>query len=95
MALSKGRLQCHLPSRFPVGAKYVVEGSGGAEGQLRVIARYVVLPGGRRINLSSGETLPFSRARRPQLSRVPAEIPRGTGIKNLAPRRGTAARASR
>ena len=40
-----------LPSRFPVGATYVVEGVGGAEGYLRVIARYVVLPGGRRINI--------------------------------------------
>jgi hypothetical protein len=29
----------------------VVEGVGGAEGHLRVIARYVVLPGGRRINI--------------------------------------------
>ena len=34
-----------------VGAKYVVEGYGGEEGNLRVIARYVVLPGGRRINI--------------------------------------------
>jgi hypothetical protein len=40
-----------LPRRFPVGATYVVEGVGGAEGHLRVIARYVVLPGGRRINI--------------------------------------------
>jgi hypothetical protein len=40
-----------LPRRFPVGATYVVEGFGGAEGDLRVIARYVVLPGGRRINV--------------------------------------------
>jgi hypothetical protein len=35
----------------PVGAKYVVEGNGGEEGNLRVIARYVVLPGGRLINI--------------------------------------------
>jgi hypothetical protein len=33
-----------LPRRFPVGATYVVEGVGGAEGHLRVI-------GGRRINI--------------------------------------------
>ena len=38
-----------LPRRFPVGATYVVE--GGVEGHLRVIARYVALPGGRRINI--------------------------------------------
>ena len=40
-----------LPRRFPVGATYVVEGVGGAEGHLRVIAHYVVLPGGRRVNI--------------------------------------------
>ena len=34
-----------LPRRFPVGAKYVVEGYGGEKGNLRLIARYVVLPG--------------------------------------------------
>jgi len=40
-----------LPRRFPIGATYVVEGYGGEEGDLRVISRYVVLPGGRRINV--------------------------------------------
>jgi hypothetical protein len=40
-----------LPRRYPVGATYVVEGVGGAEGHLRIIARYIVLPGGRRINV--------------------------------------------
>jgi hypothetical protein len=40
-----------LPRRFPVGATYVVEGVGGAEGHLRVTARYVVMPGGGRINI--------------------------------------------
>jgi hypothetical protein len=42
-----------LPRRLPVGATYVVEGFGGAEGDLRVIARYVILPGGRRINVAA------------------------------------------
>lgn len=40
-----------LPARFPVGAKYVVEGHGGENGQLRIISRYIVLPGGRHIKL--------------------------------------------
>jgi len=53
-----------LPRLFPVGAKYVVEGSGGEEGNLRVIARYVVLPGGRRINVPADVFQPASpRAR--------------------------------
>ena len=51
MQLPTDGLQNRLPRRFPVGAKYVVEGYGGDEGDLRVIARYVVMPGGRRINV--------------------------------------------
>ena len=95
MALSKSRLERRLPSRFPVGAKYVVEGYGGAEGQLRVIARYIVLPGGRRINLPGARALSISRSRRSQSSRAPAKIRAGTAVKNLNTRRGTSAHASR
>ena len=32
-----------LPRRFPVGAKYVVEGYGGEKGNLHLIADYIVL----------------------------------------------------
>jgi hypothetical protein len=42
-----------LPKRFPVGARYVVEGCGGKDGHLRVFSRYVVLPDGQRINVPS------------------------------------------
>jgi len=52
MQLSAGHKQNHLPKRFPVGTTYVVEGSGGELGELRVFSRYVVLPGGQRINLA-------------------------------------------
>jgi hypothetical protein len=51
MNSSANGLPKHLPRRFPVGATYVVEGYGGEDGDLRVISRYVVLPGGRRINV--------------------------------------------
>ncbi len=60
--------QTSLPRRFPIGAKYVVEGFGADENGFRVIARYVVLPGGRRINvppelpLPASRVLPFRRA---------------------------------
>lgn len=40
-----------LPNRFPVGTRYVVEGRGGAEGRLRVHARYVEFPDGRQVAL--------------------------------------------
>jgi hypothetical protein len=42
-----------LPKRFPIGATYVIEGRTGEDGTLRVFSRYVVLPGGRRINLAA------------------------------------------
>ena len=53
-----------LPKRFPVGARYVVEGRGGEDGRLRVFSRYVVLPGGQRINVPSdlGQLPPLSAA---------------------------------
>jgi hypothetical protein len=64
MGMPIDHLSSRLPRRFPVGAKYVVEGSGGEEGNLRVIARYVVLPGGQRINVPAYLSQPASpRAR--------------------------------
>jgi hypothetical protein len=95
MALTKSRLQRRLPREFPVGAKYVVEGYGGEEGQLRIVARYVVLPGGRRINLSASRAARLNRGRRSQALRAPSKIHGGTAAKNLAGTRGTAALASR
>jgi hypothetical protein len=52
-----------LPEQFPVGATYVVEGRGGADGRFRALARYVLLPSGRRINLPA-------EAHRPAATRV-------------------------
>ena len=40
-----------LPSRFPVGTRYVVEGRGGGEGRLRIHLRYLEFPDGRHVNL--------------------------------------------
>jgi hypothetical protein len=52
-----------LPKSFPVGAVYVVEGKGGEHGGLNVSARYVVLPGGKRIDVPA-------RARQPATAPV-------------------------
>jgi hypothetical protein len=43
MAYSSSR----LPSRFPVGTKFVIEGKRGGEGQLQVFSRYLEFPDGR------------------------------------------------
>ena len=66
MHLSGRREPSSLPKRFPVGTTYVVEGRGGTDGHLCVFSRYVVLPGGERINLSAelgGATRPIPRRR--------------------------------
>jgi len=65
MHLLEASKPSRLPRQFPIGTTYVVEGCGGAEGQLRVFSRYVVLPGGRRINLADDFSGPATaRARR-------------------------------
>jgi hypothetical protein len=53
MRLPIDRQSTPLPKRFPVGARYVVESRGGDDGHLRVFSRYIVLPGGQRINVPS------------------------------------------
>lgn len=42
MASSSSR----LPSRFPVGTKFVIEGKRGGEGQVQVFTRYLEFPDG-------------------------------------------------
>ena len=42
MAYSSGR----LPSRFPVGTKFVIEGRRGREGQVHIFSRYLEFPDG-------------------------------------------------
>ncbi len=43
-----------LPRRLPAGTKFVVEGEDAADGGVRIVARYLVYPDGRRINLLIG-----------------------------------------
>lgn len=47
MASNLGR----LPSRFPVGTKFVIEGRRGSEGQLQVFSRHIEFPDGTFIPL--------------------------------------------
>ncbi|HEY7664051.1 MAG TPA: hypothetical protein VH934_13115 [Xanthobacteraceae bacterium] len=57
-----------LPSRFPVGTRYVVEGRGGGRGRLRIDSRYLVFPDGRHVELPADpaerRTVRRSRSRR-------------------------------
>jgi hypothetical protein len=72
MYLPANRKQARLPKRFPVGTTYVVEGRGDPEGHLRVFSRYVVLPGGERINLAAD----LSAAATPRNRRIRSSGPR-------------------
>jgi len=95
MSLSIERLARRLPRRSPVGATYMVEGYGAEEGDLRVIARYVVLPGGGRINVpadlsrstASLRARTFRRDGNPKQSQAKSRT--GHGGKKIAARRGT------
>ena len=57
MSVSASLVRNRLPKRFPVGTTYVVEGRGGRDGHLHVLSRYVVLPGGRRIDVTIDQAL--------------------------------------
>ena len=51
MGLSTERHIRNLPKRLPVGTVYVVEGRGGHRGNLCVSSRYVVMPGGQKVEI--------------------------------------------
>jgi hypothetical protein len=40
-----------LPTRFPVGTRYVIEGQPNQHGELQITSRYVVLPNGTKLDL--------------------------------------------
>jgi hypothetical protein len=91
-----------LPKSFPVGAVYVVEGRGGDHGQLSVSARYVIMPGGKRIDVPAkpdAEAAAASARRRLRLvsSGRPASRPKrfSRRLKKFVVAAGTAAQATR
>lgn len=49
MSLSTDRQIPQLPKRLPAGSVYVVEGRVGQHGRLRVSSRFVVMPGGAKL----------------------------------------------
>jgi len=85
-----------LPRRFPVGAVYVVEGRSSAEGDLKVLSRYVVLPTGRRINVpaeNAGRSRPQAMSGRHRRSRAVEKAAKSSPVRNskkIAHRTGTA-----
>ena len=41
-----------LPSHFPAGTRYVIEGRPGKSGQLQIVSRQLILPNGQQIEVS-------------------------------------------
>jgi hypothetical protein len=100
MPLSVHHKLNRLPKRFPVGTTFVVEGrtipaDGKNDSQLRVFSRFVVLPGGRRIELG-GDGAGATRSRRNR-SRTRQTAPSrvSAGTKKIVSERGTTLRQSR
>ena len=77
-----------LPKRFPVGARYVVEGRSDAHDMLRVLSRYVLLPDGRRIDVPVEPRLAAKRRLfNPKQSQL--KEPRGASREKFAAGAGT------
>ena len=51
-----------LPSRFPVGTRYVVEGRPGRKGEICIVSRQVIMPNGEAFELKAGP-VSFERPR--------------------------------
>lgn len=58
-----------LPSRFPVGTKFVIEGKRGRKGQVQVYSRYLEFPDGTFLRLPNRAADPVPAAGRRRRSR--------------------------
>lgn len=60
------RQSTHLPSRFPVGTKFVIEGRPAGDGKVQVFRRFIEFPDGRHMRLpaSPDTRKPAAAARR-------------------------------
>ena len=49
--MSRVAMRKTLPSRFPVGTKFVIEGKPAGEGEVQVFRRYIEFPDGTMMRL--------------------------------------------
>lgn len=75
------RSASRLPSRFPDGAKYVLESEGG------MVRRFVEFPDGRRVTLARRKAVPCLCADPQDVSIVPAVVEPQPARKRIAARR--------
>jgi hypothetical protein len=98
MPLSIRHKLSRLPKRFPVGTTFVVETraiapEGKNNGHLRVFSRFVMLPGGRRIDLDGDASNRTRNRRSRSWQRAPSR--RSAGTKKITSERGTSLRQGR
>ena len=62
-----------LPSHFPAGTHYLIEGRRGKSGKLQIVSRELIMPNGRCIRLdgTSHERPRAARAKRQRLASAP------------------------
>jgi hypothetical protein len=100
MPLSLRHKFSRFPKRLPVGSTFVIEGrtvagDGEKNRHLQVFSRFIVLPGGRRIELG-GDSSSSARNRRARERNRPAQPQRRSGgTKKIIAERGTTLRQCR
>ena len=97
MPFSERHKLSRLPRRFPVGTTFVVEGravaaNGKNTEHFRVFSRFVMLPGGRRIDLG-GDAAVVTRSRRTRSRNRPSVATQSSsGAKKIVSEPGTTLR---
>jgi hypothetical protein len=71
---SMTRSSTQLPSRFPVGTKFVIEGRPAGDGEVQVYRRFIEFPDGRYLRLPArpDKAKPAVAARRARSGRLVA-----------------------
>jgi hypothetical protein len=59
-----------IPSRFPVGTRYVIEGHRSEEGELCVVSRKIIMPNGKSFDLRDGVKIGRVSFARPRAARL-------------------------
>jgi hypothetical protein len=102
MPLSLRHKFSRLPKRLPVGSTFVIEGrtvAGVGDGEknrhLQVFTRFIVLPGGRRIELGCDASGSARNRRAREWNRPARPQRRSGGAKKIVAGRGTTRRHCR
>jgi hypothetical protein len=74
-----------LPSRFPIGTRYVIEGRPNQHGELQITSRYLVLPNGTHLDLRVDDVTGPEGTRRVRVRRTRQYNSRAARRRPVAP----------